>query len=183
MLDFWVKFNEIDLYVEHEVDNLIIVGKIFLLTTREDDVEGVEFDGEGDAEGVESDGEGDLERVESVGEGDVGGVQVDGEGVSPIGIEVDEYGGVENGVDNVVDEYASDFATSDGVDNVAAASNGEKEYGNKTEVGDSDEHESLVGFDEDEEHEDSEKRRIKFPLYSDKLKFSLGMLFKDEKKF
>ncbi|MBA0732815.1 hypothetical protein Gogos_016879, partial [Gossypium gossypioides] len=137
---------------------------IFLLTTREDDVEGVEFDGEGDAEGVESDGEGDLERVESVGEGDVGGVQVDGEGVSPIGIEVDEYGGVESGgqislgstvgkdndsevvvdefaidfatldgVDNVVDEYASDFATSDGVDNVAAASNGEKEYGNKTE--------------------------------------------------
>ncbi|MBA0732816.1 hypothetical protein Gogos_016879, partial [Gossypium gossypioides] len=158
---------------------------------------GVEFDGEGDAEGVESDGEGDLERVESVGEGDVGGVQVDGEGVSPIGIEVDEYGGVESGgqislgstvgkdndIDNVVDEYASDFATSDGVDNVAAASNGEKEYGNKTEVGDSDEHESLVGFDEDEEHEDSEKRRIKFPLYSDKLKFSLGMLFKDEKKF
>ncbi|MBA0548915.1 hypothetical protein Golob_019978 [Gossypium lobatum] len=161
MLDFWVKFNEIDLYVEPEVDNLIIVGEIFLLTTREGDVEGVEFDGEGDDEGVESDGKGDLERVESVGEGDGGGVQVDGEGLSVIGIEVDEYGGVKSGgqvsfgstvgkdndsevvvdeyavdlatldgVDNVSDEYTGDFATSDGVDNVAATSNGEKEDGN-----------------------------------------------------
>ncbi|MBA0790982.1 hypothetical protein Gohar_015592, partial [Gossypium harknessii] len=97
ILDFWVKFNEIDLYVEPEVDNLIIVGEIFLLTTREGDVEGVEFDGEGDDEGVEFDGKGDLERVESVGKGDGGGVQVDGEGVFVIGIEVDEYGGVESG--------------------------------------------------------------------------------------
>ncbi|KAB2041148.1 hypothetical protein E1A91_D02G133700v1, partial [Gossypium mustelinum] len=32
MLDFWVKFKEIDLYVEHEVDNPIIVDKIFPLT-------------------------------------------------------------------------------------------------------------------------------------------------------
>ncbi|MBA0640220.1 hypothetical protein Goklo_023180, partial [Gossypium klotzschianum] len=139
----------------------------------EGDVEGVEFDGEGDDEGVESDGKGDLERVESIGEGDGGGVQVDGEGVSIIGIEVDEYGGVESGgqislgstvgkdndsevvvdeyavdfatldgVDNDADEYASDFATSDGVDNVAATSNGEKEDGNKTE----DEHYFSVSF-------------------------------------
>ncbi|MFQ6646730.1 hypothetical protein Gotur_020430 [Gossypium turneri] len=67
MLDFWVKFKEIDLYVEHEVDNLIIIDKMFLLTAGEGDVEGIEVDGEGDDEGVEYDGEGDLERVESVG--------------------------------------------------------------------------------------------------------------------
>ncbi|MBA0725613.1 hypothetical protein Golax_022182 [Gossypium laxum] len=42
MLDFWVKFKEIDLYVEHEVDNLIIIDKMFLLTAGEGDVEGVE---------------------------------------------------------------------------------------------------------------------------------------------
>ncbi|MBA0704830.1 hypothetical protein Golax_017062 [Gossypium laxum] len=47
---------------------------------------------------------------------------------------------------------------------------------------DSDEHGSLVGSDEDEEHEDG-KRRSKFPLYNDKLKFSLGILFKDGKQF
>ncbi|KAL1112717.1 hypothetical protein V6Z11_D02G144000 [Gossypium hirsutum] len=47
---------------------------------------------------------------------------------------------------------------------------------------DSDEHGSLVGSDEDEEHEDG-KRMSKFPLYNDKLKFSLGMLFKDGKQF
>ncbi|KAL1182065.1 hypothetical protein V6Z11_A02G093300 [Gossypium hirsutum] len=29
MLDFWVKFKEIELYVEHEVDNPIIVDEIF----------------------------------------------------------------------------------------------------------------------------------------------------------
>ncbi|KAK5817963.1 hypothetical protein PVK06_022892 [Gossypium arboreum] len=135
----WVKFKEIKLYVEHEVDNPIIVDKKFLLTT-----------GEGDDEGVESDGEGDLEKVESGGEGDVGEVQADGEGVSAIGIEVDEDIGIESGghislgstveedndsevaaneysgdfvtsdgVDNVADEYVGDFATSDGVDNVA----------------------------------------------------------------
>ncbi|MBA0790984.1 hypothetical protein Gohar_015592, partial [Gossypium harknessii] len=39
-----------------------------------------------------------------------------------------------DGVDNVADKYAGDFATLDGVDNVAATSNGEKEDGNKTEV-------------------------------------------------
>ncbi|MBA0680406.1 hypothetical protein Goari_012103, partial [Gossypium aridum] len=43
--------------------------------------------------------------------------------------------------------------------------------------------ESLVGSDEDEEHEDAERRRSKFPLYTDKLKFSLGMSFKDDKQF
>ncbi|TYH83794.1 hypothetical protein ES332_D02G155800v1 [Gossypium tomentosum] len=184
MLDFWVKFKQIDLYVEHEVDNLIIVDENFLLTTGEGDVQGVEVDGEGDDEGVESGGE-----------GDVGEVQADGEGVSATGIEVDKDIGMESGghiilgsivgedndsevaadeyagdfatldrVDNVADEYVGDFATSDGVDN------------------DSDEHGSLVGSDEDEEHEDG-KRRSKFPLYNDKLKFSLGMLFKDGKQF
>ncbi|XP_016755138.1 uncharacterized protein [Gossypium hirsutum] len=72
MLDFWVKFKEIELYVEHEVDNPIIVDEIFLLTTRDGDVKGLEVHGEGDDEGVESDGECDLEKVESSGEGDVG---------------------------------------------------------------------------------------------------------------
>ncbi|MBA0561244.1 hypothetical protein Golob_018089, partial [Gossypium lobatum] len=126
MLDFWVKFKEIDLYVEHEVDNLIIIDKIYLLTV-----------GEGDDEGVESDGEGDVERLESggEGEGDVRGVQADWEGVSATSIEVDEYVGMESdgqislgsivGEDNdsevTADEYASDFATSNGVDNVAIA--------------------------------------------------------------
>ncbi|MBA0754241.1 hypothetical protein Gogos_022097, partial [Gossypium gossypioides] len=131
-----VKFKEIDLYVKHEVDNPIIVGEMFLLTV-----------GEGDDKGVESNGEGDLEKVESVGEDDVRGVQADEEGVSATGIEVDEYGGVESGgqislgstvgEDNdsevAVDEYAGDFATSDGVDNITAASSGEEEDGNETE--------------------------------------------------
>ncbi|MBA0832846.1 hypothetical protein Goarm_017205 [Gossypium armourianum] len=48
MLDFWVKFKEMDLYVEHEVDNLIIIDKIYLLTVGEGDDKGVESDGEGD---------------------------------------------------------------------------------------------------------------------------------------
>ncbi|MBA0753856.1 hypothetical protein Gogos_021378 [Gossypium gossypioides] len=214
MLDFWVKFKEIKLYVEHKVDNPIIVDKIFLLTTREGDVEGVEVDGEGDDEGVESDGEGDLEKVESGREGEVGEVQADGEGVSATDIEVDEdivmeSGGhislgsivgedndsevtvdeytddfaTSDGVDNVADEYVGDFTTSDGLDNVAAVRSGGEEDENKTEVWDSDKHGSLVGSDEGEEHEDGEKRRSKFPLYNDKLKFSLGMLFKDGKQF
>ncbi|MBA0672296.1 hypothetical protein Goklo_029754 [Gossypium klotzschianum] len=59
MLDFWVKFKQIDLYVEHEVDNLIIVDENFLLT-RKGDVQGVEVNGEGDDEGVEYDGKSDL---------------------------------------------------------------------------------------------------------------------------
>ncbi|MBA0561242.1 hypothetical protein Golob_018089 [Gossypium lobatum] len=138
MLDFWVKFKEIDLYVEHEVDNLIIIDKIYLLTV-----------GEGDDEGVESDGEGDVERLESggEGEGDVRGVQADWEGVSATSIEVDEYVGMESdgqislgsivGEDNdsevTADEYASDFATSNGVDNVAIAISREEEDGNETE--------------------------------------------------
>ncbi|MBA0870190.1 hypothetical protein Goshw_008945 [Gossypium schwendimanii] len=82
MLDFWVKFKEIELYVKHEVDNPIIVDENFLLTTREGDVERVKVDGKGDDEGVESDGEGDLKKVESGGE-------ADGEGVSATGIKVD----------------------------------------------------------------------------------------------
>ncbi|MBA0693164.1 hypothetical protein Goari_010669 [Gossypium aridum] len=97
MLDFWVKFKEIDLYVEHEVENPIIVGEIFLLTIEEGDVEGVEVDGEGDDERVETDGDGDLEKVESSGEGDVEEVQADGKGVFATGIEVDEYIGMESG--------------------------------------------------------------------------------------
>ncbi|MBA0622972.1 hypothetical protein Godav_008470 [Gossypium davidsonii] len=64
-VDFWVKFKEIELYVEHEIDNSIIIDEIFLLTIGKGNVEGVEVDGEGDDEGVESDGEGDLEKVES----------------------------------------------------------------------------------------------------------------------
>ncbi|MFQ6631348.1 hypothetical protein Gotur_009375, partial [Gossypium turneri] len=145
------------------------------MTVGEGDVKRVEIDGEGDDKGVESDGEGDLERVESVEEDDVKGVQADGEGVSATSIEVDEYGSVESGgqislgstvgedndsevatdeyasdfatsdgVDNVVDGYVDDFTTSDGVDNVTAASSGEEEDGNETEVWDSDEHRSLV---------------------------------------
>ncbi|KAG8499394.1 hypothetical protein CXB51_005973 [Gossypium anomalum] len=231
MLDFWVKFKEIELYVKHEVDNPIIIDEIFLLTIGEGDVEGVEVDREDDDEGVKSDGEGDLEKVESGGKGDVGEVQADGKGVSATGIEVDKDIGMESGghislgstvgednnsevagneyasdfatsdgvdnvadeyvgdfatsdrVDNVADKYAGDFATSDGLDNVAATHSGEEEDGNETEVWDSDEHGSLVEFDEDKEHEDGERRRSKFPLYNDELKFSLGMLFKDGKQF
>ncbi|KAH1083893.1 hypothetical protein J1N35_023654 [Gossypium stocksii] len=214
MLDFWVKFKEIELYVEHEVDNPIIVDDIFLLTTGEGDVEEVEVDGERNDEGVESNGEGDLEKVESCGKGEAGEVQTDGQGVSATSIEVDEdiimensghislgstvgenndsevtadeYAGdfaTSDGVDNVADEYAGDFATSDRPDNVATVRTGEEEDGNETEVWDSDEHGSLVGSDEDEEHENGERRRSKFPFYNDKLKFSLGMFFKDGKQF
>ncbi|MBA0786621.1 hypothetical protein Gotri_025139 [Gossypium trilobum] len=168
MLDFWVKFKEIELYVEHEVDNPIIIDEIFLLTTGEGDVEGVEVYGEGDDEEVESD-------------------EADGEGMSATSIEVDEDINMEIGgyiclgstvgedndsevvadeyagdfttldrVDNIADEYAGDFTTSDGLNNVAATRSGEEEDGNETEVWDSDEHGSLVGSDEDEEHEDGE---------------------------
>ncbi|MBA0754028.1 hypothetical protein Gogos_021314, partial [Gossypium gossypioides] len=108
----------------------------------------VEVDGEGDDEGVETDGDGDLKKLESGGEGDVGEVQANREGVSTTGIEVDEYIGMgsgghislrstvgeDNDMNNVADEYVGDFATSDGVDNVAAASSGEEEDGNETEV-------------------------------------------------
>ncbi|TYH66353.1 hypothetical protein ES332_D06G117200v1 [Gossypium tomentosum] len=117
---------------------------------------------------VESNGEGDLEKVESGEESEVGEVQADGEGVTATGIEVDEDISMESGghislrstvgedndMDNVADEYAGDFATSDRLDNVAAARSGKEEDGNETEVWDSDEHGSLVGSDEDEEHED-----------------------------
>ncbi|MBA0628488.1 hypothetical protein Godav_023210, partial [Gossypium davidsonii] len=101
-------------------------------------------------------------------------------------VAIDEYVGhfvTSDEVDNVVDEYAGDFATSDEVDNIAVASNGEEEDGNETEVWDSDEHGSLVGSDKDKEHEDGGRKRSKFPLYNDKLKFSLEMLFKDDKQF
>ncbi|KAK5840128.1 hypothetical protein PVK06_009007 [Gossypium arboreum] len=95
MLDFWVKFKEIELYVQHEVDNPIIIDEIFLLTTGEGDVEGVEVDGEGHNKGVESNGE--------------------------------------DGVDNVADECAGDFVTSDGLDNIAVTRSGEEEDRNKAE--------------------------------------------------
>ncbi|MBA0809641.1 hypothetical protein Gohar_025277 [Gossypium harknessii] len=120
MLDFWVKFKEIDLYVEHEVDNPIIVGEIFLLTIEEGDVEGVEVDGEGDDEGVETDGSGDLEKVESGGEGDVGEVQADGKGVFATGIEADEYIGMGSG------GHIS-LRPTVGEDNIAERSSGEED--------------------------------------------------------
>ncbi|MBA0637217.1 hypothetical protein Godav_029033, partial [Gossypium davidsonii] len=140
------------------------------------DVEGVKVNEEGDDEGVESDGEGDLEKVESRSTGEDNDSEV----------ATDEYAGdfaTSGGVDNVVDEYAGYFATSDGLDNVAAARSGVEEDGNETEVWDSDEHGSLVGSDEDEKNEDGKKRRSKFLLYNDKLKLSLGMLIKDGKQF
>ncbi|KAH1081730.1 hypothetical protein J1N35_021491 [Gossypium stocksii] len=197
MLDFWVKFKEIELYVEHKVDNPIIVDDIFLLTTGEGDVEEVEVDGEGDDEGLESNGEGNLEKVESGGKDEAREVQTDGQGVSATSIEVDEdiimesgghislgsTFGENNDSEVAADKYAGDFATSDRPDNVATARTGEEEDENETKVWDLDEHGSLVGFDENEEHEDGERRRSKFPLYNDKLKFSLGIFFKDGKQF
>ncbi|MBA0602231.1 hypothetical protein Gorai_002420 [Gossypium raimondii] len=178
MLDFWVKFKEIHLYVEHEVDNPIIVDDILLLTVGESDVEGVEADEEGDVERVNLDEDGVVEGVQVVREGvevyeegDIEGIQADGEGdVEGVQAEADEYGG----------------GKSDGVDNVATAFNGEEEDENETEVWDLNEHGNLVGSNEDEEHEDGERRRSKFPLYNDwfdLLKFSLEMLFKDSKQF
>ncbi|MBA0625299.1 hypothetical protein Godav_010512 [Gossypium davidsonii] len=119
-VDFWVKFKEIDLYVEHEVDNPIIVGEIFLLTIEEGDVEGVEVDGEGDDEGVETDGDGDLEKVESGREGDVGEVQADGKGMFATGIEVDEYIGMGSG------GHIS-LGSTVGEDNIAERSSGEED--------------------------------------------------------
>ncbi|MBA0738367.1 hypothetical protein Gogos_011734 [Gossypium gossypioides] len=117
MLDFLVKFKEIDLYVVHEVDNPIIVDEMFLLTTGEGDVEGVEVDEEGDDEGVESNGESDLERVD-----EYGGVESGGQ--ISLGSTVRE----DNDSEVVADEYASDFATSDRVDNVAACSGVQEDW-------------------------------------------------------
>ncbi|MBA0725892.1 hypothetical protein Golax_001755 [Gossypium laxum] len=109
MLGFWVKFKEIHLYVEHEVNNLIIVDDMLLLTIGESDVEKVEVDRKDDVEGVEVDGEGDVngegnvEGVDLDGEGvveggDVEGVQTDKEGdVEGVQAETDEYGGAESG--------------------------------------------------------------------------------------
>ncbi|KAG8490316.1 hypothetical protein CXB51_015509 [Gossypium anomalum] len=179
---------------------------------------------QGDDEGVESDGEGDLEKVESGGEGDVGEVQADGKGMSATGIEVDENIGMESGghnslgytfgedndsevaadeyagdfatsdgVDNAANEYVGDFATSDGMDNVADEYAGdlqhqidwiigEEEDRNKIEVWDSDEYGSLVGSDEDEEHEYGERMKSKFPLYNDKMANSLRVQFESTHK-
>ncbi|MBA0682016.1 hypothetical protein Goari_023776 [Gossypium aridum] len=115
---------------------------MFLLTTGEGDVEGVEVDGEGDDEGVESNGESDLERVKSVGESDFR-----------------VYFGEDNDSEVTIDEYASDFATSDTVDNVVAACSGVEEDWNETKLWDLNEPGSLVGSDKDEEHENGERMR------------------------
>ncbi|PPD68717.1 hypothetical protein GOBAR_DD34403 [Gossypium barbadense] len=83
---------------------------MFLLTVGEGDVEGIEVDGEGDDVGVEYDGEGDLERI-SLGST----VREDNDSE----VAVDEYSSdftTSDGVDNVANEYVGDFATSDGVD-------------------------------------------------------------------
>ncbi|MBA0665459.1 hypothetical protein Goklo_005313, partial [Gossypium klotzschianum] len=62
---------------------------------------------------------------------------------------------------SVGDENAVDFAL-DEVDNVAVAISGKEEDGNntKTEVWDLDKHGSWVGFNEDEEHEDGEAKKV-----------------------
>ncbi|MBA0670650.1 hypothetical protein Goklo_024388, partial [Gossypium klotzschianum] len=62
---------------------------------------------------------------------------------------------------SVGDENAADFALNE-VDNVAVAISGKEEDGNntKTEVWDLDEHGSLVGSNEDEEHEDDEAKEV-----------------------
>ncbi|KAK5836555.1 hypothetical protein PVK06_012347 [Gossypium arboreum] len=106
MLDFWVKFKEINLYVEHEVDNPIMVDENFPLTTREGDDKGVESDGEDEYIGMESGG--NISLGSTVGE--------------------------DNDNEVAADEYVGDFATSDGVDNVAATSSEEEEDGNETDV-------------------------------------------------
>ncbi|MBA0617798.1 hypothetical protein Godav_027218, partial [Gossypium davidsonii] len=105
------------------------------------DAKGVEVNGEGDDEGVESDGEGDLEKVES---GSI--VREDNDRK----VVADEYAGdfaTSDGVDNVADEYVGDFETSDGLDNVAATCSGGEKDENETKVWDSDKHGSLIGFD------------------------------------
>ncbi|KAH1032300.1 hypothetical protein J1N35_044474 [Gossypium stocksii] len=123
MLDFWIKFKEIDLYVEHEVDNPITVDENFLLTTGEGDVEEVEVDG-GDDEVVESDDE--YIGVESGGHISLGSTVGEDNDKQ---VTADEYAGdfaTSDGVDNVVDKYI------DGLDNVVAASSGEEEDRNDT---------------------------------------------------
>ncbi|TYH90856.1 hypothetical protein ES332_A13G077500v1 [Gossypium tomentosum] len=169
MLDFWVKFKEIHLYAEHEVDNPIIVDDMLLLTAGESDVKGVEADREGDVEkvdldgddvvegvqavreGVQAIGEDHVEGVEANGKGDIERVQADMEDdVEGVQAEADKYSGGESdgqislvstvGEENVSgfgssvsDENAVYFATSDGVDNIVTAVNGEEEDGNETE--------------------------------------------------
>ncbi|MBA0876522.1 hypothetical protein Goshw_002463 [Gossypium schwendimanii] len=54
----------------------------------------------------------------------------------------------DNDSEVAADEYAGDFTTSDGLDNVAATSSREEEDGTETEVWDSDEHGSLLESDE-----------------------------------
>ncbi|MBA0750214.1 hypothetical protein Gogos_001634, partial [Gossypium gossypioides] len=131
MLGFWVKFKEIQLYVEHEVNNLIIVGDMLLLTTGESDVERVEVDRKDAVEGVKVDGEGDVD-----GEGNVEGVDIDGGGVVEGGdvesVQTYEEGDVE-GVQAEANEHGG--GESDGVDNVAAAVSGEEEKGIRLRYG------------------------------------------------
>ncbi|PPD90503.1 hypothetical protein GOBAR_DD12561 [Gossypium barbadense] len=109
MLDFWVKFKEIELYVEHEVES-----------GREGEVGEVQADREGvSAIGIEVD--------EDI--GSIVGEDNDSE------VAADEYVGdfaTSDGVDNVADEYVGDFATSDGLDNVAAARSGGEKDENET---------------------------------------------------
>ncbi|KAG8491458.1 hypothetical protein CXB51_014839 [Gossypium anomalum] len=152
---------------------------------REGDVEGVQADREGDAEGGEANGEDDIERVQAVGQGDVEGVKANREGLTATQFEADEYNSGGFG-SSVGDENVADFATPVGMDNVATAVSEEEEDSHEAEVYDSNKHGSLVGSDEDEEHENGGRRKSKFPLYKDRpdpLKFSLGMFFKDSKQF
>ncbi|KAH1108201.1 hypothetical protein J1N35_011969 [Gossypium stocksii] len=175
----------------------------------EGDLEKVESSGEGDVGEVQTDGEGvfatDIEVDEYIGmesgghislgstvrednDSEVATDEYAGDFATLDGVDnvADEYVGnftTLDRVDNVTDEYACDFATSDRLDNVAATSSGEEGDGNEIEVWDSNEHRSLVGSEKEEEHEDGERRRSKFLLYNAKLKFSLGMLFKDGKQF
>ncbi|MBA0747687.1 hypothetical protein Gogos_004581, partial [Gossypium gossypioides] len=145
----------------------------------EGDDEGIESNGEGDLEKVESSWESDVGEVQADGEGvSATSIEVD----KDIGMEsgghislgstdgenndsevtADEYAGdfvTSDGVDNIADEYAGDFTTSDRLDNVVASRSGEEEDGNDTEVWDSDEHGSLVGSNEDEEHEDGKRKK------------------------
>ncbi|KAK5845844.1 hypothetical protein PVK06_002077 [Gossypium arboreum] len=91
MLDFWVKFKEIELYVEHEWWTISL----------------------GSTVGEDNDSE-------------VAGNEYAGDFTTSDGVDnvADEYFGdfvTSDEVDNVADEYAGDFATSNGLDNVATA--------------------------------------------------------------
>ncbi|PPS16980.1 hypothetical protein GOBAR_AA03605 [Gossypium barbadense] len=110
---------------------------------REDDVKWVKAAKKGDVEGVEAAREGDVEGVEAVRKG------------STVGEDNDSGFGSSIGHENVID-----FATSVGKDNDNAIANREKESKtmldeNEIEVWDPNEHESLVGSDEEEKCEDA----------------------------